>query len=191
MTSKDLAGTNAVLIASLCFVTCGSLSAQEIGNRVRVTIDGKILSGEVFETSDAGFTLTLSQEKLREISNTEIEKLEVRTCCIDYVWAYSTMAGMLVGGLLGAYAADGVVCTDTSVLGLVGDDTCEIHGNAFWWGILGGGTAGLFVGRALFREEWENIPIRGRSGPMLGPLVDIGLGRSGDATVMLGARLRF
>lgn len=40
---------------------------------------------------------------------------------------------------------------------------------------------------ALFREKWETIPIRDRSGPMLGPLVDIGLGRRGAGTVILGA----
>ena len=191
MIPKDVAGTPAILIASLCLVTCSLLPAQEVGNRVRVTIGGYTLSGDVLETSDAGFTLALSQEELREVSNTEIEKLEVRTCCMDHAWAYPTLAGMLVGGLLGAYAGDGVVCTDTSVLGLFGDETCEIHGNAFWWGILGGGTAGLLVGRALFREKWENIAIRDRSGPRLDPLVDIGLGRGGRATVALGARLRF
>lgn len=179
------------IIASLCLAAGDTLAAQDVGNRVRVTIGGDVLTGDVFETSENGFTLVLSQEELREVSNIEVERLEVRTCCMDHAWALPTVAGVLVGGLVGAYAGDGVVCTDTSVLGLFGDETCEIQGTAFWWGILGGAAVGFVVGKVAFRENWEAIPIRGRSGPTLGPLVDFGFGAHSNATMILGAQIRF
>ena len=192
MTTRNVGGTAVAMITALGIVFCQSLAAQEAGNRVRVTIGGEILTGDVVETSDGGFTLSLMQDdSLRAVSNTEIEALEIRTCCIDYAWAYPTVAGVLVGGLLGAYATDGVVCSETSFLGLFEDDSCDIQGNGFWWGILGGGVVGVVVAKTVFRENWETIPIPGRSGPSLSPMVDIGSDRNGNAAMILGVRIRF
>ena len=190
MTYRDAVGTAAAIIAGLCLFASGALTAQEVGNRVRVTIEGDILTGDIVGTRDGGFTLALSQEELREVSHMDVDMLEVRTCCVDYAWAYPTLGGMLVGGLVGAYAGDGVVCRETTVL-VFSDDSCEIEGNAFWWGILGGGAGGFVLGRMLFREAWETIPIPGRSGATLRPMVDIGPDRIGNPAMILGARIRF
>jgi len=149
----------------------------------------------VTETGETGLTITLSPGILsgytrdREFTYGQIETVEVRTCCRDHAWAYPTLAGVLVGGLLGAYAGEGVVCTDTSVLGLPGDEKCEIQGTAFWWGILGGAAAGFVVGKAAFREKWEAIPIRDGSGATLSPLVDFGAAVHASGTLILGARI--
>jgi len=89
-----------------------------------------------------------------------------------------------------AYAGDDVVCTETTFLWF-SDDSCEIEGNTFWWGVLGGGAAGLVLGRMFLRERWETIPIPGRSGAMLSPLVDVGPDRNGNAGMILGLRIRF
>ena len=167
-----------------------SQAAPDVGNRVRVTIGGDVLTGDVFETSENGFTLAISQEELREISNIEVERLEVRTCCMDYAWALPTLAGVLVGGLVGAYAGDGIVCTETTVLGF-GDESCEIEGTAFWWGILGGAAVGFVVGKAGLRENWKAMPIADRSGPTLSPVIDFGSGVHSNATMILGARIHF
>ncbi len=55
MTSRNAAGTVATVLASLCLATVNSLFAQDAGDRVRVTIGGDILTGDVLETSDASF----------------------------------------------------------------------------------------------------------------------------------------
>ena len=190
MTFRHAAGTATTIIASLCLAAGDSLAAQDVGDRVRVTIVGDVLTGDVFETSENGFTLVLSQEELREVSNIEVERLEVRTCCVDHAWALPTVAGALVGGLVGAYAGDGIVCTETTFLWF-SEESCEIQGTAFWWGILGGTAVGFVVGKAAFRENWEAIPITDRSGPTLSPLVDFGSGVHSNATMILGARIRF
>ena len=185
------ARTATAIVASLCLAAGDSLAAQDVGNRVRVTIGGDVLTGDVFETGENGFTLVLSQEELREVSNTDIEMLEVRTCCVDYAWALPTLAGMVVGGLGAAYASGDVVCTDTSFLGLFEDETCDIQGSAFWWGILGGSAVGFVVGKVVFREAWEIIPVADRRGPTLGPLIDFRSGVHSSPTMILGARIRF
>ena len=192
MTFRNAAGTAVTVIAAgLCLAAGDSLAAQEVGNRVRVTIGGDVLTGDVFETGENGFTLALSEEDLREIANTEVEMLEVRTCCVDYAWMAPTLGGVLIGGLVGAYAGGGVVCTDTRVLGLFGEETCNIQGNALWWGILGGGAAGFVVGKAVFRENWEAISVGDRNGPTFGPLIGFGSGVHSNATMVVGARIRF
>ena len=191
MTFRNAAGTAIAIIAGFGLATAASLAAQDAGNRVRVTIGEDVLTGDILDTSDNGFTLILSQEELREISNIEVEKLEVRTCCMDHALAYSTLAGMLFGGLLGAYADGGVVCTETSVLGLGSNEECEIQGTTFWWGILGGAAAGFVAGKAVFRENWEAIPIRDGSGPTLAPLVEFGSAVHANGTLILGARIHF
>lgn len=191
MTLKNIGKPAAVAISSLFLLTCDTLMAQEVGTRVRVTIDEGILKGDVVERSDFGFLLALSPQEVREISNREIERLEVRTCCVDYAWAYPTLAGMVVGGLGAAYWGDDIVCTETKILGFIADDSCEIHGNTFWWGVLGGGAAGLAAGWTFLRDRWEPIPVSNGSGPTLSPLLDIGSGQNGKATMILGARIRF
>jgi len=190
MTYKDAIGPAPAIIAGLCLLVCGSLTAQDVGNRVRVNIGGDILTGDIVETSDTGFTLALSEEELREVSNMEVDMLEVRTCCVDYAWAFPTLGGILVGGLGTAYASDDVVCTETTFLWF-SDDSCEIKGNTFWWGVLGGGAAGFVLGRMFLREKWETIPIPGRSGGTLSPLVDFRPGLNGNVAMVLGARFRF
>lgn len=168
-----------------------SLTAQDVGTRVRVTIGGGVLTGDVVETSEGGFTLALPQEELREISYGDVEGLQVRTCCVDYAWAYATAAGTAAGGLVAAYGSDGVVCSDTVILGLFRDESCEIQGNAFWWGVIGGGVAGFAVGSTVLRDRWESVPMSDSNGPTLSPLADIRSGHNGNATVILGARIRF
>ncbi len=192
MTSRNAAGTAATVLASLCLVTCNSLVAQDVGNRVRVTIGGDILTGDVFETSDAGFTLVLSEEELIEVSDAQVEKLEVRTCCVDYAWVYMTLIGGGAGGLLGVlwdFLSGNYSCSEASFLWWE-DDSCEIHGNGFEWGVLGGGVVGFVVAKTAFKDMWEIIP-PGRRGATLGPLVDIGSGPNGNTAMIVGARIRF
>ena len=191
MTFANAAETAIAVVACLWLAAGDLMAAQEVGNRVRVTIGGDVLTGDVFETRENGFTLALSEDDLREIADTEVEMLEVRTCCVDYAWMAPTLGGVLVGGLVGAYGGGGVVCTDTRVLGVFGDEECQIQGNALWWGILGGGAAGFVVGKAVFRENWEAISVGDRNGPTFGPLIGFGSGVHSNATMVVGARIRF
>ena len=150
-----------------------------------VTIAGDVLTGDVVEVSDAGFALALSEEEVRAISSREVDRLEVRTCCIDYAWAWATIAGVGVGGGLGALADD-EVCSS-----FLWNRDCEIRGNNFWWGALGGGVVGLVVGMTAFREEWETIRTPDPGGSTIHPLVDFGSSGHRSATLTLGAQIRF
>ena len=84
-------------------VTSHPVVAQSAGNRVRVVIAGDTLTGDVTETSETGFTMTLSSgimsgyEVKRDVDYGQVEKLEVRSCCMDYAWLLATVGGLALG----------------------------------------------------------------------------------------------
>ena len=87
--------------------TFHAVAAQRTGDRVRVVIAGDTLTGDVTERRETGFTMAVhvglasDLDLERDVEYAQVERLEVRTCCIDYAWVYATLAGSLVGAVVG------------------------------------------------------------------------------------------
>ena len=179
----------------LLSVTFHSVAGQRTGSRVRVAIAGDTLTGDVIERRETGFTMAVSFGLLsdntaqRDIEFAQVEKLEVRTCCMDYAWLLATGGGGLLGALVGV-ATNEETCGESSFFGLIESFGCVTEENNEVLGGLIGGAVGLAVGLTFLRERWEIIPHGDRSGPSLAPLVGIRPGYGG-AAMLLGTRIEF
>ena len=181
------------------FAAFHSVRAQNTGDRVRVVIAGDTLTGEVTETSETGFSMTLSTglmsgyEVRRDVEYRQVETLEVKTCCMDYAQALVTAGGLFLGAGLGEQTNQ-ETCSETVILLPFPlptvSETCTREGNNELWGGLIGGALGLVVGITILREKWELIPHNEREGTSLAPLVGIRSGYQGSAMI-LGTRIRF
>ncbi len=192
MTRTHVPGTSAVIMAGLVLATCAPAVAQEAGNRVRGTIGGNVLTGDVVATGDAGFTLARPEEGTTEVLSGEVERLEVRTCCPGYVWVLATVFGASVGGMLEGYVRGDVLCRKERpwLTGGYPHTACSVSPGDVVLGSLAGGAAGLPVGRRHLRDRWATIPITKAGGPEVGPLVEMRSG-GGNPRVVLGALVRF
>ena len=188
MTCTRVAGTAGAIVVGFVLTICTPVVAQEVGNRVRVTIGGDVLSGDVVETTDAGFTLALSEEELAEILNREVERLEVRTCCPRYLWVAAAGIGAAAGGFVEASLRD-IECSP--LVSLSGHESgCTVSPGDVPLGSLVGGVVGLVAGRRYLRDMWSTIPIANRSGLAVSPLFEMRSG-PGNGRVILGALVRF
>ena len=169
-----------------------SLTAQDIGDRVRVSsIGGVTTIGEVADVSDDGFEL-VGQGRRQSFTYGQIYRLE-RSAGARRLWkrglAYGAATGVTVGlamGLMAEAACD--------LLPWVTVDVGQCHERwplevallaGLHLGVRAGGL-GMAVGALIRRESWMPIPIRGRRF-MFSPLVGPVPGRRGG--VMLGGRL--
>ena len=177
----------------LLFVPFDFAAAQHPGDRVRVVVAGDTLTGDVTETSDTGLTITLWSGILsgyageREFTYGQIETLEVRTCCQDYLGLVAVGGGVLLG--LGVGNEIGKTCTEVHLLFAVSESCVSSGNNALWGGAIGG-AIGLVAALTVLREGWETIQPRARGGPSVAPLVGIHH-EDGRAAVILGTRVRF
>ena len=175
------------------------LSAQDVGERVRVTIgDGVASTGQLQGMAEESIDLLLGDGptgSIRSFARSEIVLLE-RSLGTTRQWK----RGLLWGGA-GGFAAG-------LVKGLVsGYDTCpglcfypeqlEHHEGlypALVYG-MGFGALGAFwgggIGALIRREEWETIPHATPNGFALSPVLDVRPGRDEGSTTYLGIRVRF
>ena len=177
--------------------TFNSVFAQNAGDRVRVVIAGDTLTGDVTDTSETGFTVTLSSGVLsgftreQEVEYGQVESLEVRTCCMDGARWIAVGGGLLLGWGLGEFTNE-KTCSDTFILlpFPAVSETCTRKGNNEVWGGLIGGAAGLAVALTILAERWEVIPEGDFGGVSLAPLASLRPGYGGT-TMILGTRVRF
>ena len=164
------------------------LSAQSIGERIRVTIPGVTLVGEVTTVNDLGFQM-LEGEILQSFSYREIARLE-RSTGRQSQWR----TGLLYGGGAGVGAGllYGVLVSgacDTLTLGGATQECAEVGAEvallaALTWG-AGGGLLGAGVGALIRRELWTDISFA-RTDLSFRPIV----GRSpASNTLLLGVRI--
>ena len=187
----------AFLTVLLLLVTFNSVLAQNAGDRVRVVIAGDTLTGDVTETSETGFTLTLLTRafsgftRVEEVEYEQIESLEVKTCCIDGARVIAVGGGVLLGWALGEFTND-KTCSETVILLPFPSvsETCTRKGNNELLGGLIGGAAGLAVAMMVLTESWEVIPHGDLGGASLAPLAGLRPGYGGT-TMILGTRVRF
>ena len=165
--------------------------AQKEGDRVRVVMFGdSTWTGDVTETSETGFTITLVSGLLsgyvaeRDVEYQQVETLEVRTCCVDFAWLAPTLGGLVAGGVVGNQLNERS-CTEVLFA-----RTCSSVGHNDLVGALIGGAVGLAVGRLAFRERWEAIGIPEPGGPS--PTLSAGFRPyHGGTAMILGSRIRF
>ena len=164
------------------------LSAQSIGERIRVTIPGVTSVGEVTTVNDLGFQM-LEGEILQSFSYREIARLE-RSTGRQSQWKagflYGGGAGVGAGLLYGALVSG---ACDTLTLGGATQECAEVGAEvallaALTWG-AGGGLLGAGVGALIRRELWADIPFA-RTDLSFRPIV----GRSpASNTLLLGVRI--
>lgn len=170
-----------------------SLTAQEVGERVRITIAGARAVGQVAAVSAEGIELFGGGRRL-SFNHRQIYRLE-RSLGVRSRWkrglAYGAGAGVATGLALGLVAGTGCFLLPVVMLGA----ECE-EGQArnvalaagLELGVLAGGV-GMAVGALIRRELWMPIPIPGRGvtfSPLIGPI-----GGGGHGGLVLGGRLRF
>ena len=185
------------LTVLLLLVTVDSVFAQSAGDRVRVVIASDTLTGDVTETSETGFTVTLLTgalsgfTRVEEVEYEQVERLEVRTCCMDGARLIAVAGGVLLGAGLGEFTND-KTCSETVILlpFPTVSETCTRKGNNELWGGLVGGAAGLAVALMVLTEKWEVIPHGDLGGVSLAPLTGLRPGYGGTAMI-LGTRVRF
>ena len=157
----------AILTFVLALVLAGEgltslpLSAQSIGDRIRVTTPGLTAVGEVTVADDQGFQM-LRGGTLQSFSYREIARLE-RSAGRQSQWK----AGLLYGGGAGVgagllYGALVSGACDTLTLGGATEECAEIGAEvallaALTWGAAGG-LLGMGVGSLIRRELWTDIP---------------------------------
>ncbi|WP_419167025.1 hypothetical protein [Candidatus Palauibacter sp.] len=181
----------------LLLVTFDSVFAQNAGDHVRVVIAGDTVTGDVTDTSETGFTVTLSSGLLsgftreQEVEYGQVESLEVRTCCMRGARLIAVGGGLLLGWGLGEFTND-KTCSEAVILlpFPIVSETCTRTGNNELWGGLIGGAAGLAVALMVLTDRWEVIPHGDLGGVSLAPLAGL-RPRYGGTTIILGTRVRF
>lgn len=177
-----------VLLASIAVVAPSNVSAQEVGDRLRVTLSPAdvILIGRVSELhvgQASGFTLTNDQGFNFRIDASNIKLLQRSNGTGTYM-----LNGLLIGASLGAivpcmvgWAALGIwACW------LIAFETLPIT-------TVGGGLAGLGIGALKKRDLWETIrPVDGSVGVTPGLILSLRSYHDRSVPTMgIGVVLRF
>ena len=194
MAVYDKGGAAASLAFVMALVPVGEgltslpLSAQSIGDRIRVTTPGLTAVGEVTVVDDQGFQM-LHRGTLQSFSYRAIARLE-RSAGRQSQWKtgllYGGGAGVGAGLLYGALVSG---ACDTLTLGGATQECAEVGAEvallaALTWG-AGGGLLGAGVGALVRRESWADIPFA-RTDLSFRPIVRPGLATN---RMLLGVRI--
>ena len=176
------------------------ISAQTIGDRVRVTVTGEMMIGEVTGVSLEGFDIDIEDAGSASVVRSEIERLE-RSTGIESHWKRGLLiggiggltAGLLAGSEFGDCQRERTL--EDVLLGSPGDGCVQTAEEIGWtWGFVGaglGGILGLGVGALIKKQEsWLTIPNRA-AGSTFRPAIDVRLGRDGRIAAVLGGRIQF
>ena len=171
------------------------MAAQDVGDRVRVTVADGISTGRVSAVTGDGLDLTLSDGRSRYFVRDEIIQLERRRT--KSAWR----VGLLIGGgsvtLLafnGLYGEEYCAGQGSLIHGCDRDEIktrgfAEATGMALGIGAVGG-ALGAGVGALIRSETWEGIAIDGTEATVT-PIIDLHLNRDRTTAVMLGLRVRW
>ena len=164
------------------------LSAQSIGDRIRVTTPGVTAVGEVTTMDDQGLQM-LNGGILQSFSYRQIARLE-RSAGHQSQWR----KGLIYGGGAGVgagllYRALVSGACDTLTLGVATEDCAEVGAEvaflaAVTWGAAGG-LLGTGVGALVRRELWADVPFT-RADVSFRPIIGRGPATN---TMLLGVRI--
>ena len=185
-----------LLVAGLLLVDRGVVHAaadtQSLGDRVRVTVPGNRLTGEVAGKDGTGISVDIDDGESRRFAMDEIELIERSVGTRNY-----TAEGLAIGfgagaaiGLAAILTSDACDRTEPYMPTAVGCSGATVIG-AVVLGALGG-VAGLVAGTLMRGERWEPIPVTTPLEPSLRFVVDAGPGGRGlPPAGFIGGRLRF
>ena len=173
-----------------------TLSAQDIGDRLRVTFLEGSISGTVVSMSSGSLELGMPGNTNRLVLFDDIRKLE-RSLGTRSYWkeglVYGACIGIAGGILIGALMHGSC---DLLTFGSV-EEECDAFG--FKVGLVsaaaGGGSiglGGLIIGSLIRRQEWAVIPIPNTVGQLnVRPWIDVTLREKGNPMVFAGASFSF
>ena len=172
------------------------LFGQDIGQRLRVTVEDDVMIGTVASTSGDSFNIDLQDDGFRSVMYRDITRMERSLGIRTYRkrgFLVGFGAGAIVGGTMGYVAMD-VVC----VVGTFGLATCDDEENVedgILIGVISGGIlglGGLIVGDLVKREEWTSVRSPSASGRLrVSPMVDVVLAQNRNPEIVVGARVTF
>ena len=188
-----------LFFACLWVFTAGfplTLSAQDVGDRLRVTFLEGSISGTVVSMSSSSFELGMPGNRNRLVLFDDIRKLE-RSLGTRSFWkhglVYGAGAGVAAGILYGALTHE---ACEVLTLGST-KEVCDefgfkvaVQAAAVWGGGIGLG--GLIVGALIRRQEWAAIPIPNSVGQLnVRPWIDVAVLEKGNPMVFAGASFTF
>ena len=205
-------GTFLVMIAIL--FACRPVTAQNVGDRVRVTTAADTVIGDLSHVSEYGLTLAVEDGESREFALAEVQRLEIHKTANNGYWGL--LAGSVLGGAVAAASAREIqvtrkLCRPGSRANMFGECADTYRGTvtekeytaAGYIAVVAGAAAGYFLGRRLRFGGWEEVPhpansresverVRGNANRLvLTPIVDAQPGPDGSLGVILGMSVRF
>jgi len=203
-----------VIVALTILFASGSVGAQSVGDRVRVTAAADTVVGVVSETNEHGLVLELSDGGSREFTHAEIQRLERHS---PDVWGAALGGGL--GFLVGA-AVDHTTKSEVEVpvnpyapLGCLATlflyceepryRTERKSSTVGAIALLTGPAIGVLLGFLMSDDPWDTVAHTADSRQwegrfqrnshrlVLDPIVGVERSSGGGAGVILGIRIRF
>ena len=170
----------------------GTVHAQSLGDRVRVTVSDFRLAGEVVSLDEAEVAIDVGDGESRRFSINAIELIERSVGTRSYM-AQGLGIGFGAGAVIGiatTLPSDACDRNEPYIPMAVGcSEATVVVATAL--GALGG-IAGLVAGALVRGERWEPIPVSRPAEPTLRFVLDAGLGGHGlPPGGFIGGRLRF
>ena len=180
---------SAVIAAVACgmLIPC-SMSGQEVGDRLRVTLGDNWVVGEVKRMSPGALELGMADGGSRVFTPdgiTQVERL-VRKTQGKRGFVIGGATGWVLGGAFLSWAGESLKPHTTTL----SDHFGYFAAAAFAFGIPCG-LVGAIIGSRIERERWETVPGWGRAGVAPGLLLDLQSGPRGRTSLLVGGRIRF
>ncbi len=180
---------SAVIAAVACgmLIPC-SMSGQEVGDRLRVTLGANWVVGEVMRMSPGELELGMAGGGARVFTPdaiTQVERL-VRKTQGKRGFVIGGATGWVLGGTYLSMLAEALESRLTTFSDHVGYFAAAAFGFGIPCGLLG-----ALIGSRIEREQWETVPGWGRAGAAPGLLLDLQSGSRGGTSLLVGGRIRF
>lgn len=189
--------------AAVLLLALGSpLVAQNVGDRVRVTVGGHTAAGPITEVGESTFKVFVPGGWHWEVARDDVERLEVSTGT-----RRSTVNGLGIGVGAGLVVSLVRIAARQEFTCDHGDDVgraiyCNVvlrprydhppsKSEILMASTLVLGVVGLVVGSWVERDTWETIAHEGPGALALDPVVDVRSVPAGGPAMTLGARIRF
>lgn len=201
------------LVVLAVILACRPVTAQNVGDRVRVTTAVDTVMGNISATSEHGLLLELEDRDSREfVAYAEIQRLEIHKEGLLNE-GIGLLLGVALGSGVGEATARELPRPPSGRQGFFDGIGCilscdQVEPEREWTtvgyiAVVAGAGVGYLLGRELKSEEWDEVPLpadsleteerlRGKANRLVfNPMVDAQRGLDGSLGVILGMRVRF